>query len=98
MRQSMKRPCNLVGPTISRLRNQKNMSQSQLVVLFQRNGWDMSRETLAHIETQRRRISDFELMFIARCLKIPVTELLPKAKLTEQVDDMIERLEWTMPS
>ena len=89
----MRRPCNLVGPMISRLRNQKNLSQTQLVVLFQRHGWDMSREVLAHIETQRRQIADFELAFIARCLGVPISELLPKADLNQQVDDMIEHLE-----
>jgi len=97
MRLRMKRrPCNLAGPIISRLRNQMNMSQERFVILFQRKGWDMTRETLAHIETQRRHLSDFELVFIARCLKVPVTELLPKVKLNEQVDDMIDRLEWSM--
>ena len=91
----MKTPCNLVGPMISRLRNEKGMSQPQLAGLFQRRGWDMSRDVLARIETRRRQVSDFELAFIARCLEVPVSELFPKAGVNRQVDDLIERLEWS---
>ena len=92
----MKPPRNLVGPTISRLRNGKGLSQPQFAAIFQRQGWDMSREVLAQIETGRRRLTDFEVVFIARCLKIPVTDLFPKIGLTQQVDDLIQRAERSM--
>jgi len=89
----MKTPCNLVGPAIRRIRYQKGLSQTQLAALFQRQGWDMSREVLAQLETQRRRVADFEAAFIARCLKVPVAELLPTKDINQQIDDLVERLE-----
>ena len=91
----MKIPCNLVGPVIGRLRSRQGMSQSQFVVRLQRHGWDISREVLARIETRRRRVADFELAFIARCLKVSASELIPKIGLNQQVDDLIERLEYS---
>ena len=89
----MKTPCNLVGPAISRLRNKRGLSQAQFVAHLQRQGWDISREVLARIETRRRWVTDFEAAFIARCLKVPVSELLPKTGMNQQVDDLVERLE-----
>ena len=89
----MKNFCNLVGPKISRFRNERGMSQPQLAALLQRKGWDISREVLARIETRRRRITDFEMVFIARALKVSIAELLPKSDLNKQVDHLIEHLE-----
>ena len=72
----MNPPCNLVGPAVSRLRYQRGLSQTRFAALLQRHGWDVSREVVARIETRRRRVADFEAVFIARCLKVPVAELL----------------------
>ncbi len=42
-----------------------------------RFGWDLSRETLAKIESQLRWISDFELVCLALALRAEPMELLP---------------------
>jgi len=42
------------------------------------NGWDLSRETLAKIESQIRWVADAELVCLAQALKVPVQGLLPQ--------------------
>lgn len=68
---------NIVGPTIQRLRNTAEMSQPALAALCQRLGWDMSREILAQIESRRRYVTDWELMVLARALKVEVGTFFP---------------------
>lgn len=43
-------------------------------------GWDLSRETLAKIESQIRWVSDAELVCFAVVLNVEVTVLLPPQK------------------
>lgn len=40
-----------------------------------RRGWDISRDTLAKIEDQRRWVADFEVAFLAEVLKVSVPDL-----------------------
>ena len=51
-----------------------------LVARCQVFGWDISRETLAKVETQFRWIADFELFGFARALGVPVEDLCPPAE------------------
>ena len=41
-------------------------------------GWNLSRETLAKIESQIRWVADFELLCLSRCLKVSIGDLLPE--------------------
>jgi len=53
------------------------MTQQMLVARLNLGGWSISRETLAKIETQIRWVADFEVVCLAKALKVPVTALLP---------------------
>lgn len=84
---------NMIGPNVRRIRSNRQVSQPALAELLQRNGWDISRDTIAKIEDQRRWVSDFETMFIAEALKVPVTELLRSTNRGERARDFVARLE-----
>ena len=43
-------------------------------------GWDVSRESLAKLEAQFRRVPDCELLFLAKVLDVGILDLFP-AKL-----------------
>ncbi len=73
----MKRPRNIVGPQIKKLREQRGLTQPMLVAKVQLLGWDLSRETLAKIESQIRWVADCELVCLAKALNVPVDALLP---------------------
>jgi transcriptional regulator with XRE-family HTH domain len=73
-------PLNLVGPQIRKLRMAKNCTQEALAAKLQVEGWDVSRESLAKLESQFRRVPDCELLFFAKVLGVEVKDLFP-AKL-----------------
>jgi transcriptional regulator with XRE-family HTH domain len=72
----MNHPRNLVGPRIRELRDKVGLTQPDLAAKCNLLGWNLSRETLAKIETQIRWVSDCELLCLARALGIKVDQLL----------------------
>lgn len=66
----------------------------------QRMGWDISRDTLAKVESQTRWLADFELAFLADALRVPLDLLLPErgdvARAT--VREFVARLSGGKPS
>jgi len=88
-----KNPRNLVGLQIRRLRDQQGLTQPMLAARCRRWGWDLSRQTLAKIETQLRWVSDFELLCLARALRVEPNDLWPpKDKIPRMLEDFFERL------
>ncbi|MEW6157603.1 MAG: helix-turn-helix transcriptional regulator [Verrucomicrobiota bacterium] len=75
------------------MRYQQELTQPMLAARCRRWGWDLSRETLAKIETQLRWVSDFELLCLAKALRVDPTDLLPsKEKLPKIFEDFFARL------
>lgn len=89
----MQNPRNMIGPHIRRLRSERGLSQPALAELLQRAGWDISRDTIAKIEDQRRWVSDFETAFLAEILKVPVSQLFESRGRAEKAKGYIMRLE-----
>ena len=71
---------NIVGAQIARYRASLSLSQSDFAGLCQRSGWDISRETLAKIESGIRCVTDIELLEISAALKLPIPTLFPARK------------------
>lgn len=67
---------NMVGPHLRRLREKSGLTQAEFAARLQRGGWDISRETLAKVESQFRCVTDRELVRFAAALDVPPTELL----------------------
>jgi transcriptional regulator with XRE-family HTH domain len=63
---------NLIGPNIRDIRKSMNLSQKDLVARCNLLGWEISRGTLAKIESQTRKISDEEVLYLAKALKVNV--------------------------
>ncbi len=66
---------NKIGPNIKRIREQKELTQEQLAAKCQLLEWNISRGTLAKIESQVRRVTDSEVEFIAKALDVEIAEL-----------------------
>jgi HTH-type transcriptional regulator, cell division transcriptional repressor len=77
----MKKPRNIVGVHLAKLRNEKKLSQDELAVICQRKGWNISRYVIAKIESGSRWVADFEIVLLAESLKVPVPSLFPAHKL-----------------
>jgi transcriptional regulator with XRE-family HTH domain len=69
---------NLIGPQVRKLRTKKGWSQQKLAMRLQLRGWSVSRDSLANLELQRRRVPDCELLFLARALGVGTEDLFPK--------------------
>lgn len=76
----MEAPRNIVGQQVMRLRSQQCLSQQQLAVACQVAGWDVSRGVIARIEGGVRWVADFEVLELAKVLKVPVPELYPESE------------------
>jgi transcriptional regulator with XRE-family HTH domain len=63
---------NLIGPNIREIRKTMNLSQKELVARCNLIGWDISRGTLAKIESQARKISDREVLYFSKALNVQV--------------------------
>lgn len=64
-----------------------------LAARCRRWGWDLSRETLAKIETQVRWVSDFEMVCLAKALRVEPSELWPaKDKIPKTLENLFGRL------
>ena len=74
--QNVKPPRNIVGPIVRQMRDRQGLTQPMLVAKLNLLGWDISRETLAKIETQIRWVADFELVHLSQALQIDEGELL----------------------
>ena len=87
-------PRNICGPQIRKLRSQQGITQQAFAEKCQRMGWDLSRDTLAKVESQMRWLSDFELAFLAEALAVPLDLLLPERGAVAQhtVREFIGRL------
>jgi transcriptional regulator with XRE-family HTH domain len=70
---------NLIGPQVRKRRIKKGWSQELLATKLQLRGWSISRDSLASLELQRRRVPDCEMLYLARVLGVPLEDLFPKS-------------------
>lgn len=69
-------PRNICGPTVARLRRKEGISQDELRRRCHAANWTVARSVLAKVETQRRAVSDYELVALATALRVTVAKLL----------------------
>jgi transcriptional regulator with XRE-family HTH domain len=67
---------NMIGPALRSLREAEGLTQAELAARLQLSGWDISRETLAKVESQVRCVTDRELVRFAEALEVDPSELL----------------------
>jgi transcriptional regulator with XRE-family HTH domain len=70
-------PLNLIGTRVRELRDRKGWTQEDLSAKLQVFGWDVSRESLAKLETLQRRVPDGELFILAKVLGTTTDALFP---------------------
>lgn len=68
-----------------------------LAIRLQLTGWDISRESVAKIESRVVRVGDHRLYFLANVFNVPIPDLLPAAldphdpNLNETMDHFMSR-------
>jgi transcriptional regulator with XRE-family HTH domain len=71
---------NMIGPRLRSLREAEGLTQAEFAARLQLAGWDISRETLAKVESQVRCVTDRELVRFAEALEVEPSELLKPAR------------------
>jgi DNA-binding XRE family transcriptional regulator len=72
---------NIVGPRVQQIRLAKGMTQDAFTAECNLVGLNISRGTLAKIESQVRRVMDSEIVLLAKALRVDVSELYKKGKI-----------------
>jgi transcriptional regulator with XRE-family HTH domain len=72
-----KKVMNIIGPQLRRIRYQQGLTQPALTRKCQLIGWDISRESLAKVESQLRGVSDIEILTLAKALRVHFSVLFP---------------------
>ena len=67
----------MIGTRVRELRDRKGWTQEDLSAKLQVFGWDVSRESLAKLETHQRRVPDGELFILAKVLRTSTDLLFP---------------------
>ena len=83
---------NIVGPQIRGYRYAREWSQAMLAVKLQLVGFDMSRESLAKVESQIHKVEDFQLPYYARALSVQVIDLFPPLPSDKPINVVITAL------
>lgn len=76
---SVTAPKNLIGLQVKKLRLKKGWSQDRLATKLQLRGWSISRDSVASLESLRRRVPDCEMLYLARVLAVRLEDLFPKS-------------------
>ena len=71
---------NTVGPKVRYLRRAQGLTQDDLAGQCNLLGWDLSRSTLAKIESRIRKVSDREAALLSKALQVDVKELYNPVK------------------
>ena len=66
---------NIIGKKIRAIRMEKGLTQEELATACCLIGFDLSRSTLAKVESQNRQIIDIEIKYFAQALKVNEGEL-----------------------
>lgn len=67
---------NVIGERVRKAREKLGLTQDQVAATCQRRYWDVSRVTLAKIETGVRAVNDGEIVVLAAVLKCTPGDLL----------------------
>ncbi|MBX3741888.1 MAG: helix-turn-helix transcriptional regulator [Akkermansiaceae bacterium] len=72
------RPQNIIGANVRTVRSALGWTQADLARKCQLKGFDITRTGISQVESLFRRVTDHEMVLIARALRVPVTDLIPK--------------------
>lgn len=83
---------NVVGPKIRSLRIQFAWTQDALAKALRRMGWNISRSSVAKIESRLLHVSDSDLLYFVRLFEVESNYLLPEVDPEEHLGTAVRRL------
>ena len=71
---------NICGKQVTQYRKQLGLSQRQLADSLQLLGLDVDKNAVQRIEAGKRFVTDIDIVFLSKALKVTVSELLDLAE------------------
>lgn len=68
--------CNISGINIKRIREQKQITQTELAARLQVRGVQLNQNGICRIEKGKRLVADYEIKILADALGVTIEELL----------------------
>ena len=68
--------CNIIGVRVEQRRKELGMKQKELLTALQIEGIEMNASGLSKLEGQIRKVSDYDLVALAKILTVSVNTLL----------------------
>jgi transcriptional regulator with XRE-family HTH domain len=72
---------NVVGPKVRLARKMRGYSQKDVAAKCNLLGWDVSRGTIAKIESRNRKVTDEEILCLSLALNVSISTFFVGAKL-----------------
>ncbi len=76
---------NVIGSNLKRIRKSRGLTQAALAIRLHNAGWEISKKTVAAIESGSRRTVDRELILLADILEAKVSEFFPPFEEVRQL-------------
>jgi transcriptional regulator with XRE-family HTH domain len=81
---------NVIGPQLQMLRKWRRWTQSDLSTKLCSLGWKVSRGSVAQMEITQKRITDCDLIYLAKALNVNIADLFPSSVSPQNVRSKIK--------
>ena len=89
-RKKLNNKLNISGNELRKIREERHMSREKLSnMLLLETGIDLSAETIANIENNKRTLGDYEFLFLIKILEIDILNF--SKKIIEEIEDEMKK-------
>ena len=89
-RKKLNNKLNISGNELRKIREERHMSREKLSnMLLLETGIDLSAETIANIENNKRTLGDYEFLFLIKILEIDILNF--SKKIIEEVEEEMKK-------
>ncbi len=89
-RKKLNNKLNISGNELRKIREERHMSREKLSnMLLLETGIDLSAETIANIENNKRTLGDYEFLFLIKILEIDILNF--SKKIIEEIEEEMKK-------
>lgn len=89
-RKNLNNKLNISGNELRKIREERHMSREKLSnMLLLETGIDLSAETIANIENNKRTLGDYEFLFLIKILEIDILNF--SKKIIEEIEEEMKK-------
>ena len=94
-RKKLNNKLNISGNELRKIREERHMSREKLSnMLLLETGIDLSAETIANIENNKRTLGDYEFLFLIKILEIDILNF--SKKIIEEIEEEMKKQRYSI--